>query len=110
MAGEREMRFGYGSLRYVFFCSGSHGLPFFQRVFAAFRAIALRFAGDSLAARAAPPFAPPSLPKATAAGFRVSGFGAGFGTKTSPVTPSTMEMAIRFGSGRRGLLARVGIL
>jgi hypothetical protein len=40
-----------------------------QRALAAFLAIADRFRGDSAAARAAPPLAPPSFPSATAAGF-----------------------------------------
>jgi ATP-dependent protease HslVU (ClpYQ) peptidase subunit len=42
---------------------------FFQRARAAFLAIAERFLGESFAARARPPFDPPSLPRATAAGF-----------------------------------------
>jgi hypothetical protein len=41
----------------------------FQRFLAAFRAIDLRLAGESFAARAFPPFNPPSLPSATALGF-----------------------------------------
>jgi hypothetical protein len=41
----------------------------FQRFLAAFRAMDLRLAGDSFAARALPPFNPPSLPSATALGF-----------------------------------------
>jgi hypothetical protein len=36
---------------------------------AAFLAMLRRLAGDSLFARALPPFSPPSLPRATAAGF-----------------------------------------
>lgn len=50
---------------------------FFQRLAAAFLAIAFRFAGDSAAARALPPLLPPSFPNATAAGFLVSGGGGG---------------------------------
>ena len=42
---------------------------FFHRVFAAFAAIWERFFGDRAAARATPPFNPPSRPRATAAGF-----------------------------------------
>jgi hypothetical protein len=42
-----------------------------QRATAALRALALRSAADSLAARAFPPFSPPSRPKATAAAFFV---------------------------------------
>lgn len=41
----------------------------FQRFLAALRAMDLRFAEDSFAARALPPFNPPSLPSATALGF-----------------------------------------
>ena len=41
----------------------------FQRFLAALRAMDLRFAGESLAARALPPFSPPRLPSSTAAGF-----------------------------------------
>ena len=44
-------------------------LLFFQRDFAAFWAISLRFLGVSDSALAFPPFKPPSLPSATAAGF-----------------------------------------
>ena len=42
---------------------------FDQRATAALRALALRSAADSFAARAFPPFNPPSLPSATAAAF-----------------------------------------
>lgn len=68
---------------------------------AAFFAIALRLAGDSAAARAFPPLAPPSLPSATAAGFFVdSGSACAF-----PVDMSTIILASWFGSrGRFGLL------
>lgn len=38
-------------------------------VFAAFRAISLRFFEESFFALAGPPLSPPSLPRATAAGF-----------------------------------------
>jgi hypothetical protein len=41
----------------------------FQRARAAFRALRERSSGESFAAFAGPPFKPPSLPKATAAGF-----------------------------------------
>jgi hypothetical protein len=43
----------------------------------AFRAMAERFAGDSLAARALPPLEAPKRDKATAAGLRVSGISGG---------------------------------
>lgn len=60
---------------------------------AAFRAIAERREAVSFAARALPPFNPPSRPSATAAGF--------FSDATSP----TMREAMRFTS----LLERLGI-
>jgi len=44
-------------------------LSFSHRANAAFRALALRSAGVSFAARLLPPFAPPIFPKATACGF-----------------------------------------
>lgn len=59
-----------------------------HRFAAAFRAISARLVGDSAAARALPPFAPPSVPNATAAGFFVdSGSGGRF-----PVDASTMGL------------------
>lgn len=42
---------------------------FFQRAFAAFLAIDVRFAAESFAARALPPFSPPKRPRVTAARF-----------------------------------------
>lgn len=42
---------------------------FFQRESAALRAISFRLSGESALALAGPPFGPPSLPRATAAGF-----------------------------------------
>ena len=48
---------------------------FDQRDFAAFCAISLRLVAERLSALALPPFSPPSLPRATAAGF-LAGAGA----------------------------------
>src|SRR4051812_25141431 len=63
--------------------------------------MALRFAGDSAAARALPPLAPPSLPNATAAGFFSRSAGAG---GALPVAVSTMNLASWLTSrGRFGL-------
>jgi len=59
-----------------------------HREFAAFLAISLRLSGESLAARLTPPFSPPSLPKATAAGF-FAGWADGDGA-ACPVTCWTM--------------------
>jgi hypothetical protein len=53
-------------------------LALFQRAATAFLAMDFRFAGDSAAARACPPFDAPSFDSATAAGSRVSGTSAGF--------------------------------
>jgi hypothetical protein len=47
----------------------SQEIRFFQRALAAETAISLRFFAERLAALALPPFKPPSLPNATAAGF-----------------------------------------
>jgi hypothetical protein len=74
----------------------SHGFEsrqerfFPHRFAAAFLAMALRLAGDSAFARAAPPLTPPSLPSATAAGFLTgfSGSGGAF-----PVAISTIILA-----------------
>ena len=57
---------------------------------AALLAMALRLAGDSAAARAFLPFTPPSLPKATAAGFFSGAFGSGW---AFPVDISTIILA-----------------
>lgn len=64
--------------------------PLDQRLAAAFFAISVRFLADSFAARAGPPFFPPSFPSATAAGF-FCGSGAGGGAL--PVATSTMNLA-----------------
>ena len=53
-----------------------------QRAKAAFLAICIRFLGDSFSARALPPFKPPNLPRATAAGF----FSRSDDTSPPPVT------------------------
>jgi len=60
-----------------------------------------------LAARALPPFAPPSFPSATAAGFFSGPFGAGSGS-ASPVAISATILASWFGS--RGMLERLCML
>ena|SRR2546422_5435187 len=75
---------------------------------AAFRAICLRLLPDSLSARAFPPFRPPSLPSATAAGFFCDS--SDFGVSGSPIASSMTWRAKRFGSdGRLSLLERLGI-
>jgi len=75
----------------------------FQRAAAAFFAISDRCSAVSFAALAAPPFAPPSRPSATAAGFfPASGSGA------FPVASSTTEAASRFKSVGR-FLGRSGM-
>ena len=51
---------------------------FFHLASAALRAISRRCSGVSFLARALPPFCPPSLPSATAWGFRLSGGSSGF--------------------------------
>jgi len=57
-----------------------------HRFLAAFFAIAFRLAAESLAALAFPPFAPPSLPSATAAGFLPTfGSSSGFPSVCSPM-------------------------
>jgi hypothetical protein len=65
-----------------------HKNHFFHLFKAAFFAISLRFLADRLAALAFPPFKPPSLPRATAAGF-FSGVGA-----ACPVDCWTMLKAV----------------
>jgi hypothetical protein len=61
-----------------------------HRAFAAFFAMALRLRGDSAAALAAPPFAPPSFPNATAAGFLPAfGLSSGEPSNFSPMACST---------------------
>ncbi len=80
-----------------------------QRALAAFLAISSRLALLSDFARALPPFDAPSLPRATAAGFRVSGTSGSTGAW--PVASCTICQASWFVSrGRFGrLLAREGI-
>ena len=73
-----------------------------QRLSAAFLAISNLLLADNLAALAGPPFFPPSLPRATAAGFFSGAFSA------SDVTSSTMDLASWFTSLGR-LLERSGI-
>ena len=80
-----------------------------QRAAAAFRAMALRCSGVSLAARALPPLRPPRRPRATAAGFFscLSGEAGG----AFPVASSTMLFASKFKSrGLCGLSSMQGIL
>lgn len=59
---------------YLFFCAQvsikKNYLPFAHLVLTAFRAISLRLSGESLRARAFPPFLPPSEPSNFAALFR----------------------------------------
>jgi hypothetical protein len=73
-----------------------------QRDFAAFLAICLRFLAVRASARAFPPFNPPSLPSATAAGFLVGTGGTG---AACPVECWTMLKAVSFMS----LLERLGM-
>lgn len=69
-----------------------------QRAIAALRAICWRFLGESLAARAGPPFLPPKRPSATAAGF------------FSPVASRVTRKAVSFvSSGLLRLLDRLGM-
>ena len=63
---------------------------FAHRAAAAFLAIAFRFGAVNVAALAGPPFAPPSFPSATAAGFFC---GSGGGGGALPVAVSTMNLA-----------------
>jgi hypothetical protein len=71
-----------------------------QRAAAAFFAISRFRSGVSLAARAFPPFFPPSRPRATAAGF--------FPSSGSALTSATIAAASAFTS-RGFLLERFGI-
>ena len=68
---------------------------------AALRAISLRFFAERLAALALPPFKPPSLPSATAAGFLV---GAGDGA-ACPVDCCMILKAVWF----KSVLERLGM-
>lgn len=77
------------------YCSFSS--PVAQRAFAAFWAMALRSSGVNFAALARPPFIPPSLPSATAAGFflrggNCNGFG-GSDFNGAPIACSTTRRA-----------------
>src|SRR5947209_19470128 len=67
-----------------------YGFLFDHRTRAAFLAMVFRRRALSLAALAGPPFFPPSLPRATAAGFFSGGL--------SVVASSTMAAAISLGS------------
>jgi len=67
---------------------------------AALAAIWERLRGPSLAALAAPPFSPPSRPRATAAGF--FGFSTGVYLGACPVDSSMIWYARWFGSRGRG--------
>lgn len=71
--------------------------------------MALRRSGESAAALAFPPFFPPSLPRATAAGFfRFLGFLVGVARGAVwPVAAPTTAAASWFGS--RGMLDRFGM-
>jgi hypothetical protein len=89
----------------------------FQRARAARLAICDRFLGESFAARALPPFGPPSFPIATACGFfsRAGGWPLEgvlpAGTPTgSPVTSWKMRAAVRMGSDDWRLLTIFAIL
>ena len=70
------------------------------RVLAAFRAISDRRSGDSLSARAFPPFRPPSLPSAEVVG----SLSVSSASSTSPVAISTISFPSWIGS--RGRLRR----
>lgn len=80
-----------------------------HRTLAAFLALSRRCSAVNLAARAGPPFLPPSRPKATAATWRSSGVGSGGDTiggassGSSPVARATVDAARWFKS--RGRLA-----
>jgi hypothetical protein len=76
---------------------------FFHLEIAAFLAISLRFLAVKAIARAFPPFNPPSLPSATAAGFLAGG--GGDAGAICPVDFWTMLKAVSF----RSLLERLGM-
>jgi len=95
MKTERERRGEMGAYSACFF---------FQRAAAAFRALSARSSGVIFAALAAPPFAPPSFPRATAAGF-FSRSGSGGGA--SPMASWKTWKASSLGS--RGLRGRLGM-
>lgn len=79
---------------------------FFHLDWAAFWAISLRFADERLAARALPPFSPPSLPSSTAAGFFSL---IGSGNTFSFVVTATIRAASWFMSSL-GFLERLGMV
>jgi|SRR6185437_10668299 len=79
-----------------------HGVSFLCLAAAPDLAIFFNLLDDSFFARAGPPFRPPSLPKATAAGF-FSGLSAGCVSLALPVANATMRAAHWFKSrGRFG--------
>jgi hypothetical protein len=96
-------------------CYSELGFFFPQRAAAAFLAISARLRGESFSARALPPFDPPSLPSATAAGFfddsrrpAPSMTAAPLSSEDRPVASWTIAKAIWLMSrGRFGRLAGV---
>lgn len=86
---------------------------FCQRAAAAFFAISRRRRAERLSARACPPFRPPSLPRATAAGFFVAPDSSGDPSSFSPIACSTTRRAVTVkscaGPSRLGLLERLGM-
>ena len=96
------------ALKVAAFCNSNVYLDF-HLVAAAFFAMALRFAAESLSALARPPLAPPSLPRATAAGF-FPAFGSSSGVPSicSPMACSTTRKALT--AKYLSLLERLGIL
>jgi hypothetical protein len=83
---------------------------FFHRVLAAFLAIADRFCGDSAAALAAPPFNPPSFPKAAAVGLFAGGAGSsGSPDSFSPMACSTTRRPMAMKSCSLSFPERLGI-
>jgi hypothetical protein len=79
-----------------------------QRACTALRAMADRLAAESDLARARPPLEAPNLPRATAAGFRISG-GCGGSGGAWPVASCTICHASWFVSRGRFLRARAGM-
>src|ERR1044072_6592486 len=80
---------------------------FDHRACAALRALSARASGDKAAARAFPPFCPPSLPRATAAGFLAGWPASSVGAAL--VASWTIAQARRFRSVDFGLRERSGI-
>src|SRR5262245_14497701 len=73
--------------------------------------MAFRLRGDSASARALPPFAPPSFPSATAAGFfPLFGSSSGSPVNFSPIACSTTRRATVAKSWSVPLLERVGMI